>query len=664
MNYRYVLLGITLGVISGCDSSAPPATDATTTTAPVAQEETAPAPVAVTPAPADAGNWSNYNRQLNGMRYSPLNQINKENVASLSQSWSHPAGGQATPIVINGTMYLPAENTVVALEAHTGNQIWSHALASAPVAPQQAAPASAAPTPGSRPSGRGVSYWPGDGTLAPRIFFMAGNRLMALDAATGVPVTDFGNQGVVEVGVPYLSVPTIYRNVVIIGANTGEIPRDVPGNTRAYDAVTGAKLWEFNSVPQPGEVGHETWIGDSWQKRSGTNVWAFSMTVDEERGILYMPISGAAANYWGGDRPGANLFANSVVAVEAQTGKYLWHFQTSHHDIWDSDQPAPPALFDIEQNGQTVPALAVIGKTSYLFILNRVTGEPIYGVEERPVLAGDVPDEWYSPTQPFPLKPPPLSRVSFKPEEMVTAEDTTPEHAAACQALWDRSGGFRNEGPFTPFLFKKESDPPRSTVQFPGGIGGSNWGGPAVDPTTGYIFVNAHDTSLVGWIEAKKPGLNYGRGTEGSDQPYDRASVTGPGPYAGFNAPVTDANGDTIGMWPCQKPPWAKLVAVDGKTGEIAWQSVLGLEERLPEGKQKVGGSGSAGPTVTAGGLVFIGATNDKRLRAFDSATGAELWVTQLEQVAMANPMSYLGSDGKQYVAIVARDKVVTFSLP
>jgi quinoprotein glucose dehydrogenase len=598
------------------------------------------------------------------MRYSPLTQINKENVTTLKQAWTHPAAGQATPLVIDGVMYLPADNTVVALEAHTGTQLWSHALASAPVAPQQAAPGSAATTPGSRPSGRGVSYWPGDGTLAPRIIFMAGNRLIALDAATGAPVAEFGNQGVVDVGVPYLAVPTIYRNVVIIGANTGEVPRDIPGNTRAYDARSGAKLWEFHTVPQPGEVGHETWIGDSWQNRSGTNVWAFSMTVDEERGILYMPVAGAAANYWGGDRPGNNLFANSVVAVEAETGKYLWHFQTSHHDLWDSDQPSPPALFDIEKDGQTIPALALVGKTSYMFILNRVTGEPIFGVEERPVPAGDVPDEWYSPTQPFPLKPPPLSRVSFKPEDMVTAEDTTPEHAAACQELWERSGGFRNEGPFTPFLFHKDGDPPKSTVQFPGGIGGVNWGGPTVDPTNGYVIVNAVETSLVGWIEKKKPGLNYGRGTERSDQPYDRASVDGPGPYAGFNAQVKDENGDIVGMWPCQKPPWSRLVAVNARTGDIAWESVLGLNEGLPEGKQKVGGAGSAGPTATAGGLVFVGATNDRRFRAFDTATGAELWVTQLEAGGNANPMTYLGKDGKQYVAITARDKVITFALP
>jgi quinoprotein glucose dehydrogenase len=647
MNYRYVLVWmILIAGLSGCDSG--PDTSGTQQTGPageIAPVASAQPPVAAVP--AGGGDWEHYNHELNGMRYSPLGQINRDNVTGLQEVWSHPAGGQSTPIVIDGIMYLPASNGVAAVEADTGHEIWAHDMGEA------------------RPSQRGVAYWPGEGDLGPRILFMSGNNIIALDAATGQPAHGFGEHGKVEVGVPYNSVPTIYRHVVMIGANTREHSIGESGNTRAYDARTGEKLWEFNTVPRPGEVGHETWLDGSWDGRSGVNVWAFSMTVDTERGILYMPVSGAAGNYSGGDRPGANLFANSVVAVNALTGEYLWHFQTVHHGLWDEDQPSPPALFDLEKDGETIPALALIGKTSYLFILNRVTGEPIYEVEERPVPAGDVPGEWYSPTQPFPVKPPPLSRVSFdKEKDMVTAADTTPEHVAACQKLWDDSGGFYNAGPFTPFLFHKEGDPPKSTIQFPGGTGGVNWGGPAVDPTTGYIIVNAHDTSLVGWVEEKKPGLNYGRGVDGSLQKYDRASISGPGPYAGFNAQVTDENGNVIGMWPCQRPPWARLVAVDAKTAEIAWQTVLGINEALPEGKQQVGGSGSAGPTVTAGGLVFMGATNDQRFRAFDSATGAELWVTHLGQVAGANPMTYLGKNGKQYVAIVARNEVRVFALP
>jgi quinoprotein glucose dehydrogenase len=254
--------------------------------------------------------------------------------------------------------------------------------------------------------------------------------------------------------------------------------------------------------------------------------------------------------------------------------------------------------------------------------------------------------------------------MSFTPDEMVTAEDTTPEHAAACRDLWDRSGGFRNEGPYTPFLFKEHDEPPVTTVQFPGAGGGVNWGGVATDPTTGYVFVNSSDSSLAGWIEEKIEGGNYGRNTQGSDQPHDRASVGGPGPYAGFNARVEDSDGNFIGSLPCQKPPWSRLIAVNANTGDIAWETPLGINLNLPEGKQNVGGSGSAGPTATGGGLVFVGATNDRRFRAFDSSTGDELWTATLDGNGGSNPITYMGPDGKQYVGIVASGQFVTFTLP
>ena len=262
------------------------------------------------------------------------------------------------------------------------------------------------------------------------------------------------------------------------------------------------------------------------------------------------------------------------------------------------------------------------------------------------------------------MKPPALARVTFKKEDMVTAEDTTPEHAKACQEVYEKNGGFYNEGPFTPFLFHEDGAPPKSTIQFPGGTGGVNWGGSATDPNSGYVFVQSHDGALTGWVEKKKDGGNYGRGTEGSTQVYDRASVDGPGPYHGFSATVRDANGKTIGNWPCQKPPWARLTAVNANTGDIAWQVPLGLVEGLPEGKQNAGSAGSAGPTVTAGGLVFIGATNDSRLRAFDAKTGRELWAAKLARTANANPMTYEGKNGKQYVAVIATDTLDVFALP
>jgi quinoprotein glucose dehydrogenase len=547
-------------------------------------------------------------------------------------------------------MYLPARgNQVLALDADTGKEIWRYQM------PQF-----------TTTTARGVSYWPGEGSMGPRILLGAGPRLLALDAATGKPAAGFGRDGYVEMTVPWNGAPLIYKHVAVLGTYPGEVPMGPSGDTRAFDVRTGKKLWQFQNVPLPGQVGHDTWLDFGWRDRSGTNVWAFYMTADVERGILYMPVSSPAANYWGGDRPGANLFGNSIVAVDAETGKYRWHFQTVHHDLWDLDMPSPPVLVDITQNGRRIPALASIGKTGYMFILDRTNGKPIFGVEERPVPKGNVPDEWYSPTQPFPVKPArSFGRVEFNKErDFVRAEDTSAQHVAECQALWDRSGGFQNQGPYTPWLFREDGAPPRSTVQFPGAGGGVNWGGPAADPRSGMVFINAHDSSLAGYMERKKPGLNYGRNTEGSTQPYDRASVNGPGPYAGFTAPLKDETGRTVANLPCWRPPWAILVAVNANTGEVAWEVPLGLNEALPEAKRLTGSSGSAGPSVTAGGLVFVGATSDRRLRAFDSKTGKELWATRLGAQVNANPMIYRGKSGKQFVAAVATDTLVAFALP
>ncbi len=607
-------------------------------------------------APLSAADWPGYSRDPAGTRFSPLTDITRRNVDRLESAWSQTVAGdtgnnaQATPIVVDGVMYLPAAgNQVIALDAATGDLRWRYELPF-----------------GITSLARGVAYWPGGNGAAPRIVMMAGPMLVVLDAATGRPVAGFGDDGLVATGVPWSGVPTLYGDLAIIGATLGELALGPPGDTRAYDIRTGEHVWTFHTVPLPGEPGHDTWLDGGWRNRSGVNVWAWYMTLDRERGILYMPVASAAGNYWGGDRPGANLFSNSIVAVNATTGAYLWHFQTVHHDLWDADMPNPPALVDIEVDGETVPALASVGKTGYLFILNRVTGEPVFGVEERPVPQGSAPDEWYAPTQPFPLRPArALSRVDFDREtDFVRAEDTSAQHVAACEALWEESGGFHYEGPFTPFAFHKEGEPPRSTLQLPGGTGGVNWGGAAVDPETGWVYVNAHDTSLVGWIERKKPGGNYGRGTDGSNIPYDRASVNGPGPYFSFSAQLRDEDGGVLATLPCYRPPWARLAAIDANTGEIVWESTLGLVEALPEDRQLAGMSGSAGPTVTAGGLVFVGATNDRRLRAFDARNGRELWAVELDSMVNANPMVYLGNDGRQYVAAIAGDTLEVFALP
>ena len=604
-----------------------------------------------------AGDWWTIHRDLAGTRFSPLDEITPANVTTLALSWSIDLGGASTavPLAVDGVVYIAAGSRVLALDGATGSVVWEHAVAGANGRP-------------GRVSTRGVSYWPGDEEHAARILFMSCNSMMAVAAADGARIDEFGVAGAVAVSPAFGGVPTVFEHVAIVGASAGEIPQGPPGNPRAFDVRTGEKLWEFQTVPQPGEPHNDTW-GDGWEQRSGTNMWAFAATVDAERGIAYLPIAGPASNYYGGDRPGSNLYSDSIVAVDALTGEYRWHFQTVHHDIWDVDMPNAGSLFEFDTGRRSRPAIAYVGKSSYVFVLDRETGEPLIEVEERPVPAGDTPGEHYSPTQPFPVSPPPLSRVSFDPEtDLVRAEDTSAEHAAACRKLMADAGGFHNEGPFTPFVYKGGvDDPPRSSIQFPGGTGGVNWGGSTVDPDRSLLVVNAHDGPLTGWMEDPQPGASYGRGQGTFAMPYERGSITGPGPYSGFTAPSGgyDANGEGVGPpLPCFRPPWSELVAVDLNRGAIAWRTVLGINENLPEGRQAVGGSGSAGPTLTAGGLVFVGATNDRRFRAFDSGSGEELWVTRLPGSGNANPMSFADGAGKQHVAIVAGNELLVYGLP
>ncbi len=603
------------------------------------------------PRATGGADWPMYRHDYAGTGYSGLSQINTQNVSNLTQAWTYslqndvpaaaaPAaatggrGGagaalnsEATPIVVGGVMYVSAANRVVALESETGKEIWNYRLT------------------GGAPSRRGVAYWPGQGSDQPRIIFTSGRRLIALDAKTGAIVPAFGKDGEVDLGIPYNSVPGIYRNVVVVGANT---PQGTPGgigNPRAFDVRTGAKLWEFSSVPQPGTVGNNTWEGDSWKGRLGANVWPFYFTLDEQRGVVYLPLASPIGGFYGGDRKGANWFGNSVVAVDIQTGAYKWHFQTIHHDLWDHDPPAPPGLFEIVRDGRTIPALALTTKSGYMYILNRETGQPIFGVEERPVPKSDVPGEMAFPTQPIPLKPPALARVSFKQEDLVSAADTTPEHVKACQELIDRIGGVQNSGPFTPFGFRSETTKPPTTLVFPGGLGGANWGGTAFDPASRYIFVATQDVGALGSIEKTR---------EGSPFLYDK---TNPGRNT-FDVRIGDEN------LPCQKPPWGRLTAINASTGDVAWQTPVGITEQLPADKQNTGRPVLAGPIVTAGGVLFIASSDDSRFRALDAKTGKQLWVTKLPKRGNADPITYQGRNGKQYVAVVATDMLAVYALP
>ncbi|MGA9885238.1 MAG: pyrroloquinoline quinone-dependent dehydrogenase [Candidatus Acidiferrales bacterium] len=605
---------------------------------------------------SSAANWPMYNRDLASTRFSPLKQINADNVSKLARAWSYsmrPGGvgpasaayAEATPIVVNDIMYVPAGNKIVALDGDTGKEVWRYELKTGLA------------------SARGVAYWPGTRHDPARIFFTSGHKIMALDAATGKPSAGFGTNGEVTLKVPFAEVPTIYKNILIIGANVygpgetnlhpqDEVAKGVPGDSRAFDARTGKKLWDFHTVPHPGEVGNNTWGDDSWKDRGGANVWSITMSVDAKRGILYMPVGGPAANYYGGDRPGDNLFSNTLVAVDVNTGKLKWYFQTVHHELWDFDLPPEPALLDITHDGKKVPVVVQTSKTAYMFILNRVTGKSIFGVKETPVPKGNVPTEAYSPTQPIPVKPPPLADVGFTLNDMVTADDTNAQHAQACHELWDKAGGFYNAGPFTPWLYQEPGKPLKVSLVFPGATGGANWGGTASDPTNDYVIVNMQNQAALGFIE-KNPKYKPGPGN--IQLPYDRGSnASFAGQYAQFAAIARDANGKSIGSLPCQKPPWETLTAVNAATGDIVWQVPLGITKGLPPSKENTGRPGAfAGPIVTAGGVIFIGATSDNMFRAFDEHTGKILWSIHLPLQATAVPITYEGKDGKQYVAIM-----------
>jgi len=612
--------------------------------------------------PAGAGDWANYNGDLEGTRHSPLTQITPANVARLRVAWTFAlghdpteggltGGTEFTPLVVDGVMYVLTARGAVALDAASGRVIWSHDVTGGP------------------PSKRGLGYWPGDAATKPRILFTAGRRLIALDAASGEPSAGFGANGIADIERAYNGSTTIYKNLAIVGAN---VP---PGALRAYDARTGAMAWEFRSVAtSPDGLGADTWEHGSWKNATGAIGWAFAVTVDPSRNTIYAVFDSPTNDYYGGDRPGTNLLANSIVALDGDTGKYKWHFQTTHHDLWDYDPPSAPGLLDVRINGQMVPILAEAGKTGYMYILNRDTGKPVFGIEERPVPASDVPGERSSPTQPIPVKPGPIARTSYTPADIVTAADTTAEHAAFCKALEERSGGFYNAGPFTPYVFREPGQTTgRSTILFPGSVGGANWGGVASDPDLGFVFVNTMDEASIGWIERRA-----GRGGAGR---LDRNSIVGTTSRFQWSDGTRDSGGNLIGAgekaWPCQRPPWGTLVAVNAKTGDIAWRVPLGITDQLPASKQRTGRLNMGGPITTASGLVFIGASNDRRFRAFDARTGRELWVAKLKMSAHAVPVTYRGRDGRQYVAVAAggasaiddpspagSEELVAFALP
>jgi glucose dehydrogenase len=603
--------------------------------------------------------WPSYGGDLGNMRYSSLEQINILNITKLAQAWVYDMRSQdgsqasrpeqATPLVVKDVLYMvTAHQSLVALQPETGLPIWmfQHKHSGRPP--------------------RGIAYWPGDRTNPPEILFGTGDGfLIAVDAKTGKAVSGFGKDGEIDLkdgmmdkypNVHYglSGAPVIYKNLAITGSHTQDSPGlGARGDARAWDVRTGKLIWTFHSVPQPGEKGHETWLNEGWQDRSGVNAWTTS-SIDAQTGTLYMTFDSPSYDFYGGDRPGNDLFGNSLVALDAETGTLKWYFQTIHHDIWDYDTPATPTLVDVVHDGEKIPAVIQSGKTGLVFILDRRNGKPIYGVEERRVPKGDVPGEKYSPTQPFPVKPPPLTRLSITRDELAKV---TPEQQKFCESLFDAEGGAHNDGPFTPVGMKP-------TVVFPGGDGGGNWGSGSVDPKLGYFFVNTKADGAIARMtkpgDENPPATKDGLGEDVTANAYIRTGIHMTGTPRAIGAFSNPSNG-----WPCEQPPWGELAAVNYNTGDVAWRIPFGRVDALEaKGVMNTGSFNKGGSLATSGGLLFIGASYDQRFHAFESKTGKLLWEVKLAANAQANPITYLGKNGKQYVVIDAGDSVVAYALP
>jgi glucose dehydrogenase len=587
--------------------------------------------------------WPMYGHDPAATRFSPLKQINTGNVGRLQRAWTFHTGkpgSEGVPIVVGGVMYLVAANGIFALEPETGKQLWHYEATQVAL--------------------RGLAYWPGDKTTHARVFAGIKGGMIGLDATTGKPATGFANEGLLDLKQGVLgdlpdarislqSPPTVYNNIIITGCSNGEgMPTEgAYGDIRGWDAYTGKLVWSFHTVPRPGEPGYETWPPEGWKNRSGTNAWGF-LTVDIKRGMVYVPLGAPTSDFYGADRHGDGLYGNSLVALDAATGKLKWYQQLVHHDLWDFDPAAAPILFDAVRDGTVVPAVAQITKMGLLFAFDRVTGKSLYGMEERTVPQTTVPGEKTAATQPFPLKPPPLSRIEFTKDEIY---DLTAEHAAFCRDLFERNQMQIGEL-YTPLGLEG------NVLMFPSTLGGGGWGGLSSDPSLGYLFTNVNNLGQWGHME-KKTDPATGAVT------YIRTSAYGP--YARF------WNRDT--RVPCSKPPFGELVAVNTRTGDIAWRSTLGTVPALEEkGVKNTGALNLGGSIATAGGLVFIAATNDSRFRAFESKTGRLVWEQSIDANGHTIPITYVGKNGKQYVAIMAgggggyfggtpSDSVIAFAL-
>lgn len=674
--------------------------------------------------------WTEYNGGADKNHFSPLRQINTENVSQLKPVWEYASGGadtiknttqiQCNPVIIKGILYgVSAGSQAFALNAATGKEIWKTLLNDDTF----------------NMTSRGVTYWT-DGKEA-RIFFAYGAFMYSLNAKNGQPISTFGKNakinlkdGITRPGADEYVVgntpPSIYKNVLIVGTRVSESASALLGDIRAYDVRTGKKIWTFHTIPHPGEYGYNTWEKQNYQNVGGANSW-MGMAIDRQRGIVYVPTGSAAFDFYGGNRKGDNLFANCLIALDAATGKRLWHFQTVHHDIWDRDIPAPPNLYTITQNGKKIDVVSVVSKQGFTFVFNRLTGKPIFPIEERSFPASDIPGEKAALTQPIPLLPEPFTRQSF------TVNDVNP-FASNKEEIIETLKKSKTGSPFIPLGRER-------TLFFPGSDGGAQWGGAAVDENS-IMYVpakenpvfssildapnySANKTSVTGkqlyqtWcaschgadregnhdgtipgllsittkynkeailqIMAKGRGMmpaftqikvqdrqaiiDFLGGKNSSAQAGKTPSKLSTVPYThtGYNRWY-----DTSG-YPVSTPPWGTLTAIDINTGKRQWQVPLGeYPELTAKGIPPTGTDNYGSAAVTAGGLLFIAASKDEQFRAFDRKTGKILWQFKLPAAGYASPSVY-AINGKQYVVIAcgggklkskSGDRYIAFALP
>jgi quinoprotein glucose dehydrogenase len=580
--------------------------------------------------------WNQYLGGADSSQYSSLKQINKSNVNRLEVAWTYPTGGTEqylfNPIVADGVMYVQAKkNSLVALDAATGKELWTHSFQGAVTS-------------------RGINYWESKDRADRRLLTTNAGFLTAINARNGETIQSFGDNGRTDLRsglerdltyTPPIQTNNpgrIFENIIIMPLmRSGGDYNYMPGDIHAYDVRTGKLLWQFHTVPRPGEFGYETWPRDFWQRSGGAINWN-ELTIDEKRGIAYIPTGTGKWDHYGADRVGQNLFANSIIALDARTGKRLWHFQTIHHDLWDWDLPAGPKLLTVRNEGKNVDVVIQPTKHGFLFVLDRVTGKPLWPVEERPVPKSDVPGEQAWPTQPFPTKPPPFARQS------ITERDISPLIPEAEQTMWrERLRNSRNEGIFTPPSFK-------GTVTAPGVGGGASWGTAAVDPARGMLYIVSKDAPTI--VTLVPPGDPRAKAEKGPPRPPGPVPVDGP--FTHYQAPYTQFVSQSTRL-PAITPPWFQMTAYDLNTGTIKWQVPYGTVAALAaQGRADTGvvQQQRGGPVATAGGLIFA-ATNDKKLRAYDPDNGKVIWEKGLPAPAEGVPAVYeLG--GRQYVVICA----------